>query len=118
MKLSDHFDSSEFACHCGCGSCEADSELLKVLEELRTHFGRPVIITSGYRCETHNANVGGAKKSQHLFGKAADVRVPGISADKVHAYLIQKYPNQYGIGKYENWTHIDVRNVKARWGNQ
>jgi hypothetical protein len=61
--LSPHFRESEFTCN-HCNSLEGHStsqELLNVLEDVRAHFGAaPITINSGYRCETHNRNVGGA----------------------------------------------------------
>ena len=46
----------------------------QILEPLRVHYGRPIIITSGYRCEKLNKAVGGSKTSQHCLGMAADIR--------------------------------------------
>jgi len=92
-----------------------DKELLGVLEDLRWHFNEPVKITSGCRCEAHNKAVGGAPESQHVKAKAADIRVSQHTPVEVHEYLVKRYPNQYGIGLYDNWVHIDVRPVKARW---
>lgn len=117
--LSKHFKKREFACKDGCGLGFADGdvnpELVEVLEDVREHFGRPVVINSGLRCETHNNRVGGAKKSQHLLGTAADIRVSGVDPALVYDYLNQKYPGKYGIGKYKSFTHIDVRERKARF---
>lgn len=69
---SPHFALSEFACP-HCGVAKATPELLAALERLRLELGRPIKITSGYRCPTYNQRVGGAARSQHLLGKAADI---------------------------------------------
>lgn len=45
-----------------------------ILDPLREAWGAPIVVTSGYRCEKLNKAVGGAKKSQHLYGQAADIR--------------------------------------------
>ena len=116
-NISKHFNRSEFACKCGeCRPIAVDVELVKVLEDVRVMFGKPVNITSSYRCTKHNAAVGGARTSMHLTGKAADIQVKDTAPKDVQAYLLNKYPNQYGIGKYNTFTHIDVRDIKARWG--
>lgn len=116
MKLWNGFARKEFACKCGCGFDTTDAELLTVLKELKKDFGyRVVILNCACRCSRHNASVGGKPKSQHLFGKAADIRVMGASPDKVADYLDEKYPDKYGIGRYQTFTHIDVRDQKARW---
>ena len=109
------FKRSEFACKDGCGSDTVDAELLHVLHELRHLYNTPVRITSGHRCARQNADVGGAGGSQHLQGKAADIKVDGVEPQDVYEYLCQRYPDKYGIGNYKRWTHIDVRSNKARW---
>ncbi|MCQ4370005.1 D-Ala-D-Ala carboxypeptidase family metallohydrolase [Enterobacter asburiae] len=113
--LSKHFSRSEFACRCGCGFDRISPELITVLEDVRTHFGAPVKINSGCRCEKHNAKVGGVPNSQHVQGIAADIVVSGRTPALVAEYLERKYPDRYGVGRYSNFTHIDVRQVKARW---
>lgn len=116
MKISSYFDRSEFACQCGCGFDTVDAELIVVLTALREHFNTPVTITSASRCAKHNANVGGSPKSQHLLGRAADIVVKDVSPSEVYDYLDSTYPDQYGMGKYDSFTHIDTRGVKTRWG--
>lgn len=115
--ISKYFQRKEFACKCGCGQDTVDAELLKILEDVRKHFGKPIIINSGNRCPSHNKKVGGAANSIHMTGKAADIVVKGVSPDIVHLYLDRKYPNQYGLGKYKTFTHIDSRSTKSRWYN-
>ena len=114
-NFSEHFSKSEFACHCGCGFDSVSPELVSVLEDVRTHFDAPVKINSGCRCEKHNAKVGGVPNSQHVQGIAADIVVTGINNNRVADYLEGKYPDRCGIGRYSSFTHIDVRQAKARW---
>ncbi len=109
-----HFLRSEFKCFC-CDFDVVDAELLQVLTDVREHFNKPVIINSACRCEAHNKIVGGSSKSQHLLGKASDIVVKGVHSWEVGNYLRVKYPNKYGIGEYDTFTHIDVRKDKARW---
>ena len=47
--------------------------VINVLDRLRSEWGRPIIVTSGYRCKELNAAVGGTHYSQHLKGQAADI---------------------------------------------
>ena len=114
-KLSKHFSRVEFACRCGCGFDTVDVELLEVLTTIRCAFNSPVTITSPCRCEKHNVNIGGSYGSKHKRGIAADIVVKGVTPDEVYKYLDDTYPTSYGIGKYESFTHIDVRHKKARW---
>jgi len=113
--LSKNFSRHEFSCSCGCGFDTVDAELLDVLQSVRDHFGKPVKINSACRCDIHNLNVGGTSNSQHRLGRAADIDVSDISPTQVQAYLIAKYPYTFGIGVYDNFTHIDTRTQRARW---
>jgi uncharacterized protein YcbK (DUF882 family) len=115
-QLTAHFNRSEFACKCGCGFSQPDPELLGVLEMVRSHFKKPVTINSACRCVMHNANEGGSKNSAHLQGIAADIDVKDTSAHDVHKFLFDLFPGRYGLGKYDTFTHIDVRKIQARWG--
>lgn len=117
VKLSKNFYQDEFECHCGCGFDTVDPELIEVVQDVRDHFNKPITINCGCRCPAHNANTkGAAKNSQHQYGRAADIVVQGVSPIFVRAYLLHKYPDKYGIGKYRSFTHIDTRpNGPARW---
>jgi len=116
MRLSAHFNSKEFTCKCGCGSFIENAELISVLERLRGIFlGKSVHINSGTRCAVHNKAIGGASRSQHLLGTAADITIAGVSPKDVAGMLTTMYPTTYGIGRYNNFTHFDVREYKARW---
>lgn len=113
------FSRKEFECKCGCGFDDISEELVQELMVMKEFFGGvPVYINCGCRCEKHNAMVGGAKHSQHVLGTAADIRVKGFTPDSVAEYLEDKYPDSFGIGRYNTFTHFDVRPYKARWDNR
>lgn len=112
--MSKNFKPSELACK-HCQEEKPNGELLAVLELVREHFKAPVVVTSGYRCPDHNANVGGAPASKHIDGTAADIKVKGVAPFKVFNYIDSIFPRTYGIGLYSSWVHIDVRTSKARW---
>lgn len=114
MVNTAHFKDAEFKCK-HCGEVKLDQHLIAVLELLRLRFCKPIIITSGYRCEIHNNNIGGAPKSKHIDGIAVDIKVKGISPSLVFDFLDDTFPNCYGVGLYSSWVHIDVRQEKARW---
>ena len=83
--LSPHFRVQEFRCKDGSDPVFVDTALVELLEQLRAHFGKAVTITSGYRTPAHNAKAGGTRFSQHLYGRAADIRVQGASVEEVAA---------------------------------
>ena len=110
------FFRNEFACRCGCGFDTVDAELLQVLLKAREDLNAPVDITSGCRCSHHNARVNGSPKSMHLLGRAGDINIRTYTPAQVHEYLCRIYPDKYGIGKYQSFTHIDTRSgPPATW---
>ena len=113
IQISENFKLREFECRC-CGAVKLDSELLRRLQAIRAETGRPLIINSGYRCLDYNRQVGGASESQHMEGKAADFRIPGLSIQQ-QRQLAEKYFANDGIGYGSTFTHVDTRGFKARW---
>lgn len=96
-------------------------ELLQNLQVIRDHFQKPIIIISGYRSPTRNEAVGGAKKSQHMEAKAADIKINGIPTQELYS-RIDKLMSQGkikvgGLGFYpdQGFVHYDIRGIKARW---
>lgn len=114
-KVSTNFRVREFACSDGSDPIFIASELITILQKIRTHFGKAVTITSAYRTPTHNKACGGTKFSQHQYGMAADISVHNVSPKTVAAYAEKLLPGRGGIGVYTTFTHIDVRSTKARW---
>ena len=91
------------------------SELAEVLEAIRVHFDRPVVVSSGYRTEAHNAAKGGAAYSRHKYGMAADIRIYGVSPVDIAAYAETLLKGRGGIGIYKSFCHVDVRETRSRW---
>lgn len=118
-KLAPNFVVGEFLCHCGCGKALVDDNLPKLLQQIRDHFGKPLIITSPYRCEKHNKAVGGATGSRHTKGQAADFYIPGVAPAEIAKYA--ESIGIKGIGLYEkadcgdDFAHIDTREKKSFW---
>lgn len=126
MKPNKYFKASEFKCK--CGKCELpkgvpSDELVDILCEIREHFNSPITINSGYRCAVHNAKVGGASKSQHAIGSAADFIVEKVPTKVVYHHILEKYGDlPLGIAiknnpndEYAGFVHLDTRGKKARW---
>ena len=121
-RLAPSFTVREFRCRDGSDAIMIDQTLVVLLQAIREHFGKAVTITSGYRTAAHNAAVGGAKSSQHLLGRAADIQVAGVSVEDVAAYAESLLPGWGGVGRYpvkagraKGWVHVDTRPNKSRW---
>ena len=118
IYLSPHFQVQEFACNDGSDQILIDGDLVDLLEKIRAAVGgKPVHINSAYRTPEYNAspNVGGARTSQHLYGRAADIRiedVPPLLVGQIAEYYLDRWG---GIGVYETFTHVDTRSIRSRW---
>ena len=113
--LSPHFRVREFACHDGSDTVKIDEALVELLEQIRAAAGGAVTINSGYRTAAYNAQVGGARYSQHLRGTAADIVVEGAGPLLVGQMAEYYLGSRGGIGVYQTFTHVDTRSGKARW---
>lgn len=122
-KLSENLKVSEFLCH-GAGCCSAgkvDEGLVRILQNIRTHFGKPVHISSAYRCAAWNKLVGGVSNSYHCYGRAADIKVEDTDPAQVAKYA--ESIGVLGIGLYDtdadgHFVHVDTRTAKSFWYGQ
>lgn len=117
----EHFGLNEMRCHCKGKYCNGhykngiDPALLILLERIRKEVDKPIIITSGYRCPAWNRKQGGALFSQHLYERAADIKIEGMSVPEVNAICDKLNPyGGVGLGG-QNITHVDVRGKRSRW---
>jgi len=115
VKLSKNFTVKEFACSDGTDTVFISLTLVNLLQKIRDHFGKAVIINSAYRTEAHNKSIGGATYSQHKYGLAADIHINGVTPKEIAAYVETLMPSSGGIGIYKSFVHVDVRQVKSRW---
>jgi len=110
MMLANHLALDEIACPC-CGRGALNIDMLMAWERLRAWHGRPIHVTSGYRCPRHNTRVHGAHDSQHLIGTALDVRLDSDDPDM----LITLFRSGFrGVGRYDGWTH-EAHRIYQQW---
>lgn len=95
-----------FACKC-CGKNWMDNRVTELVRRIEEHVDEPLKITSGYRCEKHNDEVGGSKTSSHLKGLAVDVacELSRLRYRIISAALELKI-HRIGIGK--TFIHMDI----------
>ena len=122
MRLTDHFDLSEFVVSQEAARRGIDNDppdevlenlyiLAMALEEVRARLGRPIVISSGYRSPALNAAVGGAANSAHVLGYAADLTCPGFGAPLSVCKAIATLPGfRYDqvIHEFRGWCHLSV----------
>lgn len=129
-----HFELEEFQCKC-CGAGFPAVKLVFFLENLRRAFDFPIRVNSGFRCEKHNAEVGGAKKSRHLLGCAADITPlfpKGSNTREWKSYvnttlyefkqMVWRMFNNEGweVKEYETFMHVAVPRDETEhlWGGE
>lgn len=77
MKLSEHLSQQEVDCQCKNDTCVhtfITERNIEAFNLTRQHFGKPILVNSGFRCIIHNKKVGGVKYSDHTKGDALDLR--------------------------------------------
>ena len=123
MILTKNFSKSEFDCKCGCKMpldvLENVKELAESLQIIRNKLRKSIKVNSGYRCTEHNRNVGGSPNSQHLLGKASDIVISGKKPSETYDFINKLMGLDMikvgGLGKYNTFTHYDIRGYNARW---
>jgi len=104
-----YFTVDEMKCK-GTGKCEMDPAFMTWLDGLRELYGKPIIITSGYRTPEYNKLIGGANNSAHIYGKAADIAVSGEDAYKLVGLAIKLGFSGIGVSQKGEgrFIHIDT----------
>jgi len=123
MRLTKNFTQREFKSK--DGTTMPDEVLCNIkdladnLQVLRDFLGEPIRINSAYRSPAHNKSIGGSKNSQHLIGKASDIRVRDIETKDLYliieSLIIDGKMTEGGLGLYNTFVHYDIRGNKARW---
>jgi zinc D-Ala-D-Ala carboxypeptidase len=108
-KRYPNFSESEFKCR-HCGKVAMRPEFLERLQKLRTAYGRPMRITSGYRCPQHPIEAAKASPGAHASGLAADVGLDGKEAYKVLALAFELGFTGIGVNQKGGapFIHLDT----------
>lgn len=88
-------------------------ELVRLLKRVEKHYGKPVVVTSGYRSPKHNKRIGGANGSRHTTCEAADVQIEGVTKWEL-AKHVRSMSGRGGVGTYchTQSVHIDIGSVR------
>jgi len=114
-----HFSRAELQCHCGCGQCRMDTIFMTRLEQLRVAFGKPMRLSSAYRCPDYNERISKTGRTgPHTTGRAVDVLVSGEDAYRLVQLALEHGFTGIGIsqkGAHENrFIHLDDMEGKTR----
>lgn len=108
-----YFKEDEFTCSCGCGLNKMDKDFLRDLDDARYYAGIPFVINSGYRCKSHNFDVGGSATSSHLTGHAVDIKcLTSHNRFQILQALLKIGFNRIGIGP--DFIHVDNDRSKSK----
>lgn len=119
--ISPHFKLDEMACKDGSDKVLYSTELMSMLEKLRAYGGFTIHINSGYRTPAYNRKIGGASKSQHTLGTAADIVVKkdGKTVSGKLVCCLCQYLSFRGIGYIsESAVHVDMRESGSYRGDE
>ena len=119
--LSKKFSSLEVMCPCGCGANKISSILIGKLQMVRNIIGRPIVITSGVRCEFYNTSIKASMNSSHIpddygIGHAVDIACLNSKDRYELVEVAQKFFKRIGIskGSYGGVVHLDVDRSKIQ----
>lgn len=106
-----YFVDDEFRCkHCGMLPKHGmNTVLMERLDKLRSMYGKPIYVSCGYRCPSHNAEVGGVSDSQHIYGNACDIYVNGDYQKFYNLVVKSKLFDGVGYYPYDQFVHVDCR---------
>ena len=115
-----HFTVSETMCKCGCEESHVAQILLDRMEALRVKLGKPILISSGFRCPTWNERVGGAPLSGHISGEAFDYYCPRLQLSQLWLFTERLDEGFDGLGSYPEskppFLHLDCLGDRySRW---
>ena len=120
--LSKNFSKLEIMCPCSRGANKISSVLIEKLQKVRNIIGRPIVITSGVRCEFYNASLKGASMNsshipdEHGIGNAVDIACTNSTDRYELVEVAQKFFKRIGIsgGSYGGFIHLDVDRSKIQ----
>jgi len=108
MIENEYFTDTELACSC-CGENRVNNDSLRRLIRVRERLNEPMVVTSGYRCESYNNQIGATQT--HATGKAFDVRCSGKTAWRLMQIATEEGFTGIGVKQNGEWSvrflHLD-----------
>lgn len=128
MRLSDNFKLKEFtrsetAKRLNIVNYPGEIELKNLkrlareMEKVRKLFGKPIIITSGFRCNKLNSAIGSKPTSRHVLGLACDFFIHGLEIKEIVQIIKDSYLSDtvdQCICEFDDWVHLSIAEVNAK----
>ena len=110
MWESKYFSREEMKWKCGCDQAPMDQDFMLMILSTREHYGKPIIISSGYRCPAHPIEAKKAKPGSHTTGKAADLAVSGGDAMQIMGLALLSDIRRVGVQQKGEgrFIHLDI----------
>lgn len=115
MELK-YFKMDEVRCPC-CHEIGPffDMELMHCADVIREHVGKSLKVNSGFRCPSHNLEIGGSPKSKHMEGAALDISTINLNKEEIYEFINRAMILNLRIGVYERHIHIDIAEPAIFW---
>ena len=126
MNLTNHFTLNEFiisetAVRKGIDNTPSETVIINLkelcsnlLEPIREKLNAPIHVSSGYRCKKLNTAIGGAKNSQHIEGKAADITTKELTVEELFQFVCDNFDFDQCIQEFDSWVHVSWNGDKNR----
>lgn len=92
------FSEAEFRCRY-TSRCEMQAQFMDVLQAIRTEYGKPMVITSGYRHPTHPVEANKLGTGEHTLGTCCDVAVAGADALRLVGIALRHGITRVGVNQ-------------------
>lgn len=116
LYVAPNFQVKEFACSDGSDVVVIHPFIPHICQLVRNKFNMPFSPNSAYRTVTHNKSVGGANKSNHIYGRAVDIPAKrGVTPKQLYDYVDTLFGEWGEIGIYTWGIHVGIQEKKERF---
>lgn len=116
LYVAPNFQVKEFACSDGSDVVVIHPFIPHICQLVRNKFNMPFSPNSAYRTVTHNKSVGGANKSNHIYGRAVDIPAKrGVTPKQLYDYVDTLFGEWGEIGIYTWGIHVGIQDKKERF---
>ena len=116
LYITPNFQVKEFACSDGSDVVVVHPYIPHICQIIRNKFNMPFSPNSAYRTISHNKSVGGATKSNHIYGRAVDIPAKkGVTPKQLYDYVDKMFGDWGELGIYSWGIHVGIQDKKSRF---